>query len=201
MREILFRGKRLDNGEWVYGSFLQVEHEDGSFTTAIFQKKDAGGAEELYSSGYIILPIPFNDFDVIKEASKGADAMSLNSLLNFYNSADKYGFSKEVFCHSLINRLLQPLFYLVLFLIIAIVSWHCRINEDTLFKFHWIYVFPLLLLIFISLHEIVISFYKFVNFSILGSFGSDLSLLIGFFFAYLGMGVGKAVGQLLRRED
>ena len=47
MREILFRGKRLDNGEWVYGSFLQVEHEDGSFTTAIFQKKDAGGDAEV----------------------------------------------------------------------------------------------------------------------------------------------------------
>ena len=48
MREILFRGKRLDNGEWVYGSFLQVEHEDGSFTTAIFQKKDAGGDAEVF---------------------------------------------------------------------------------------------------------------------------------------------------------
>ncbi len=47
MREILFRGKRLDNGEWVYGSFIQVEHEDGSFTTAIFQKKDAGGNAEV----------------------------------------------------------------------------------------------------------------------------------------------------------
>ena len=47
MREILFRGKRLDNGEWVYGSFLRVEHEDGSFTTAIFQKKDAGGDAEV----------------------------------------------------------------------------------------------------------------------------------------------------------
>ena len=47
MREILFRGKRLDNGEWVYGSFLQVEHVDGSFTTAIFQKKDAGGDAEV----------------------------------------------------------------------------------------------------------------------------------------------------------
>ena len=47
MREILFRGKRLDNGEWVYGSFLQVEHEDGSFATAIFQKKDAGGDAEV----------------------------------------------------------------------------------------------------------------------------------------------------------
>ena len=47
MREILFRGKRLDNGEWVYGSFLKVEHEDGSFTAAIFQKKDAGGDAEV----------------------------------------------------------------------------------------------------------------------------------------------------------
>ena len=47
MREILFRGKRLDNGEWVYGSFLQVEHEDGSFTAAIFHQKDAGGDAEV----------------------------------------------------------------------------------------------------------------------------------------------------------
>ena len=48
MREMLFRGKRLDNGEWVYGSLLQVEHEDGSFTTAIFHKKDAGGDAEVF---------------------------------------------------------------------------------------------------------------------------------------------------------
>ena len=47
MREILFRGKRLDNGEWVYGSFIQVEHEDGSFTAAIFPQKDAGGDAEV----------------------------------------------------------------------------------------------------------------------------------------------------------
>lgn len=47
MREILFRGKRIDNGEWAYGSLLQVEHEDGSFTTAIFHKKDAGGDAEV----------------------------------------------------------------------------------------------------------------------------------------------------------
>lgn len=50
MREILFRGKWLDNGEWVYGSLLQVEHEDGSFTTAIFHKKDAGGDAEVSPS-------------------------------------------------------------------------------------------------------------------------------------------------------
>ncbi len=28
MREIKFRGKRLDNGEWVYGNLLKCEHKD-----------------------------------------------------------------------------------------------------------------------------------------------------------------------------
>lgn len=160
--------------------YILLNSVDRNLEGISFTPENIGGSEELSSKGYLILPIPFNDFNKIKEASKGADAMSLSSLIGFYEIADKYGFSKEVFCHSLINRLLQPLFYLILFMIIAIVAWHCRINENTLFKFHWIYIFPLLLLVFISLHEIVISFYKFINFSILGSFGSDFSMLVGF---------------------
>ena len=39
MREIKFRGKRLDNGEWVYGFYAEVEHnEDKSHKhSVIFQ--------------------------------------------------------------------------------------------------------------------------------------------------------------------
>ena len=50
MREILFRGKRLDNGAWVYGSLLQLECEDGSIVTAIFEIKDSGGDAEVHPS-------------------------------------------------------------------------------------------------------------------------------------------------------
>lgn len=50
MRDILFRGKRLDNGEWVYGSLLQVECEDGSIVTAILERKDSGGDAEVRHS-------------------------------------------------------------------------------------------------------------------------------------------------------
>ena len=50
MRDILFRGKRLDNGAWVYGSLLQVECDDGSIVTAIFDRKDSGGDAEVHPS-------------------------------------------------------------------------------------------------------------------------------------------------------
>ena len=50
MRDILFRGKRLDNGAWVYGSLLQVECEHGSIVTAIFDRKDSGGDAEVHPS-------------------------------------------------------------------------------------------------------------------------------------------------------
>ena len=29
MREILFRGKRIDNGDWVYGAYITMHHNDG----------------------------------------------------------------------------------------------------------------------------------------------------------------------------
>lgn len=30
MREIEFRGRRLDNGEWAYGSYIEAQMRDGS---------------------------------------------------------------------------------------------------------------------------------------------------------------------------
>ena len=29
MRQVLFRGKRIDNGEWVYGAYINMHHNDG----------------------------------------------------------------------------------------------------------------------------------------------------------------------------
>lgn len=31
MREILFRGKRIDNGEWIYGNYIYSKSEDENF--------------------------------------------------------------------------------------------------------------------------------------------------------------------------
>lgn len=50
MREILFRGKRLDNGEWMYGSYLQVEDKSGCVVSAIFHRKFEDGDAEIFPS-------------------------------------------------------------------------------------------------------------------------------------------------------
>lgn len=40
MREIKFRGKRLDNGEWVVGSYIEAENRDRSIAHQIIPYKD-----------------------------------------------------------------------------------------------------------------------------------------------------------------
>ena len=37
MREILFRGKRFDTGEWLYGYFVQMKNNIGGIHSCIFQ--------------------------------------------------------------------------------------------------------------------------------------------------------------------
>lgn len=37
-REIEFRGKRIDNGEWVYGDLLQSKYSNGDYKTSIMEQ-------------------------------------------------------------------------------------------------------------------------------------------------------------------
>jgi len=37
-REILFRGKRLENGEWVFGDLLQVKYSNGYYRASIVEQ-------------------------------------------------------------------------------------------------------------------------------------------------------------------
>jgi len=37
-REIMFRGKRIDNGEWVYGDLLQSKYSSGDYKTSIMEQ-------------------------------------------------------------------------------------------------------------------------------------------------------------------
>ena len=56
MREILFRGKRVDNGEWAFGNFIEDKWGDdtGSTIYAILQDRVAPGIVELWTPVRVI---------------------------------------------------------------------------------------------------------------------------------------------------
>lgn len=47
MREIKFRGKRLDNGEWVVGSYIEAENRDLSIAHQIVPYKSGEAVREV----------------------------------------------------------------------------------------------------------------------------------------------------------
>lgn len=56
MREILFRGKRVENGEWVYGNFIEDKWGDDNGNTiyAILQDRVAPDIAELWTPVRVI---------------------------------------------------------------------------------------------------------------------------------------------------
>ena len=56
MREILFRGKRIDNGEWVFGNFIEDKWGDdnGNTVYAILQDRGAPDIAELWTPVRVI---------------------------------------------------------------------------------------------------------------------------------------------------
>ncbi len=157
--------------------YIQLNSIDRNLEGFFYRPVNIGGSEENSYGGYMILPIPYSDFNYIKEASKGASAMQLASLLSFYEKAEKYGFSGEIFCHSLMNRLLSPLYTLIVFVALALTAWNCRMNENAIFKFHWIYIFPLLSVLFVLFKLTMDSLFRLINLSILGYCGTEYSLV------------------------
>lgn len=159
--------------------YIILNSVDKNFPNQMISAEFKIGYNQKDLSGILILGMPFSDFSFIAEASGGADSMNLISLLKFAGKAEQYGYSSEVFAHILMNRILKPLYILILFIIIAYISWHFRLEENSVFKFKWIVMFPLLAAAYIFLYNLAICFFKFINYGLLGMTGPQFCLPAG----------------------
>ena len=71
MREILFRGKRIDNGEWAYGSLFQVAVSNGQTICLIYSRSYNG--EGNFTSAVKMVD------HVIREIEKGIKCAGMSS--------------------------------------------------------------------------------------------------------------------------
>lgn len=129
-------------------------------------------------NNFMILPVSFENFELIQKASKGPENMNLLSLFKFVGISDEFGFSSDVFAQSLFNKMVFPFLILSLMILISVFAWNCRLNENQVFKFKWIIIFPFAGSIFYLLYRIILIFFKFFNFAMLSIGGYRLGLVL-----------------------
>ena len=122
--------------------YIMVNSVDRNKEGVIHKPIRKGGYGRYFEENFVLLPIPYEDFDLVKQASADLDSMNIISLFKFLNKATFFGYSQEVVCQTLLDRILYPLFVLVLLIFIAYTAWNGRLLEDNLFKFKWVLVFP-----------------------------------------------------------
>lgn len=158
--------------------YILLNSVDRNLENKICRPQLKKGYDDTIIDNYIILPIDFNDFSLLKEASNGIDSMKLNSVYRFTSLATKYGFSKKVCLQALINRLLFPLFFLICMIFVGIGAWHGRIPPNSVFKFKWLIVFPFFYIIFYYLYKFLNVVFELVNYSLLNMVNKSFVFLV-----------------------
>lgn len=124
----------------------------------------------------MFLPISFSDYMLVVEASQGAENMTLGSLYSFIPKSKEFGYAQEIFSQVLIDRILYPFFMLFFVIFLASYAWNNRISENTLFKFKWIFTFPLFTVLFYFLYQLLMWVFKLQNYAALAIVGGKAAL-------------------------
>ena len=134
------------------------------YRSAASDKKDGGDQ--------IVLPLSYGDFLLLTEVSRGAEYMNMISLFRFVGNGRRFGYSDEVFGQVLLNRILYPLFMLILFIWFAAFAWNYRIGETILFKTSWIFAFPFFSVLAHVLYGVLQWLFKIINYVFIGIAGA-----------------------------
>lgn len=115
-----------------------------------------------------ILPMPFNDFLEITEATKGAKLISLGKLISFCGKASKYGFEEDVFWHALVSRLCMPFLFLIVAMIATIFAWKFKLKNSQLVHFWWLLFVPAFTLLMYFILRAVDYFHRILLCALIG---------------------------------
>lgn len=137
--------------------------------------------EYIYADGrsastpeYLVYPLSYSSFLLLEESSENPKTMSFSSLYALSKAASQFGYSQQIFTHIFYNRVLYPIFILVLFMLIGIFSWNYRIGQTLYFKMSWAFIFPFLIFLAFLFYKIVFFLFTMINY-IFVSFSSIIT--------------------------
>lgn len=143
----------------------------------------SGATAEEKARSFGVFAIPYEFFDIVCEAGRGKDVISLPSVYTFVPVADDYGYSSEIYGAAFLNRISLPFAMFFILLFASLMAWNYRISSDQqFFKFRWVLIFPLSSAVFFFVIEFLLSVLNLFNFAIFGFSGSwSLFIAMGVF--------------------
>ncbi len=138
------------------------------------------GSRETTGPDYTMLPMEFTDFQLMETATLNPESIPLSSLWRIISKAESFGYSPEVYGQVLLNRLLYPLFILLIFIILAIIAWNNRLGANQYFKATWILVFPVFALVCQFFNQVITFAFKLGNYGLLSICKPFTAVFIGF---------------------
>lgn len=135
--------------------------------------------EEHLENDYLLFPMAFDDFLMLENSTINPETAYAPSLIKFVSNAERFGYSQSVFGQIVLNRILYPLFLLILFIFLAAFGWNNRLGSDQFFKFSWLFSFPLIILIEYVFYSVMMFQYRLINYALIGMTGSLSALAAG----------------------
>lgn len=135
--------------------------------------------EETYPE-HLMFSIPYDDFIMLENSMRNPSIIPLYTLFMLLSRTVKYGFSADVFGAVCLNRIFYPFWMIIIFIILATFAWNNRTNVDQYFKFWWVFVFPVFMLIADVFYKASMFVFKLMNYAILASTGITGAMLGAF---------------------
>ncbi|MBR5647070.1 MAG: hypothetical protein IKX23_10570 [Treponema sp.] len=128
---------------------------------------------------YIIFPMDFTDFILVENSGDDIKSTSILELIKISSKAKRFGYSQEIFGQAMLNRLLYPLFILMLLVLLASFAWNNRVSDGGYFKFSWFLAFPLFIITQMFLYQFYVWMFKLFNYVLIALIGGMGSLFVG----------------------
>ncbi len=120
----------------------------------------------------IVLEMPYEDINLIRQASKGAEQMPIPALFQFSEKASSYGYSSAIYSCSLAYRISFPLFMMICYIIVGLFAWNYRLMPGRPIKFRWYLTFPVFQLIIYLIFHVLTYFGNIFFFTLFGAIGT-----------------------------
>ena len=154
----------------------------------------------ILSKNQLYLPIPYEDISLILLSAAGKGNLNPFSLNRLARKAPDYGYSSEVFSVESLNRIFYPFMLLIIFIFVASIAWNYRLAAGAIFKFKWVFILPVLNIVFYFLERMIEYTIKVLNLVFIAMAGTRMAIFAGIG-VYVVLLLVVSVAFLARKND